>query len=75
MLREKPSAELAKSPAKDGWYALKITALAGMVPGLLLILIPPLLIGLTGLLFIPLSFYAMSLAIARERNAVDALAE
>ena len=71
-LRSRPSAELVASPAKDGWYALKITALAGLVPGLLLIMIPPLLVGFTGLLFIPLSFYAMSRAIVGERDAVDA---
>jgi hypothetical protein len=74
-LRAKPTAELVARPAKDGWYALKITALAGLFPGLLLIMVPPVLIGLTGLLFIPLSFYAMSRAIVRERDAVDAQGE
>lgn len=69
---EKPTAELVASPAKEGWFALKITALAGLFPGVLLFAIPPLLIGLTGLLFIPLSFYAMSRSIVRERDAIDA---
>jgi hypothetical protein len=73
-LAEVPTAELVARPAKEGWRALKITTLAGMVPGVL-VLIPPLLIGLTGLLFIPLSFHAMSRAVVRERDAVDAQGE
>jgi hypothetical protein len=44
-----------------------------MMPGALLILIPPILIGATGLVFIPVSFYLMNRAIVREREAVEAL--
>ena len=74
-LAERPSADLVARPAKEGWEALKFTAIAGLFPGAVLILVPPLLISLTGLSFIPLSFYAMSRAIVRERDAVDALGE
>jgi hypothetical protein len=74
-LGKMPTAALVARPAKEGWEALYMTALAGLFPGVVLILIPPLLIGLTGLSFIPLSFYAMSRAIVRERDAVDALPE
>jgi hypothetical protein len=70
----KSTEELRAKPSREGWHALGITAVAGMFPGALLFLIPPLLIGLTGLVFIPLSFYVMTQAIVRERGIVDALA-
>jgi hypothetical protein len=72
-LPEKSTADLRAKPSREGWYALGITAVAGIVPGVLLILIPPLLIGFTGLLFIPLSFHVMTMAIIREREIVDSL--
>ncbi len=73
-LRGKSSEEIRTRPAQEGWHALAITAVAGMVPGALLILIPPIIIGLTGLLFIPCSFSRMNQAILREREIVDAFA-
>jgi hypothetical protein len=72
-LRGKSTAELRIKPAQEGWFALGITCVAGMMPGALLILIPPILIGATGLVFIPVSFYLMNRAIVREREAVEAL--
>jgi hypothetical protein len=72
---EKSTEELAAKPAQEGWSALKITALAGLVPGAVLILIPPILISVTGLLFIPLSYYAVTRSIVRERQALAALSE
>ena len=74
-LRGKPTAELRVKPAQEGWFALGITCVAGMIPGAMLILIPPILIGVTGFVFIPASFYLMNRAIVREREAVEALAE
>lgn len=74
-LRERSTAELRIKPSRDGWIALAITAFAGMIPGALLVLIPPVLIGLTGLAFIPYSFYRMNRAVLREREIVDDLAE
>ncbi len=75
VLGEMPTAALVARPAKEGWAALALTAASGFFPGAVLILIPPLVIGLTGLSFIPLSFYAISRAVVRERDAVDALGE
>lgn len=69
----KSTADLRVKPAQEGWFALGITCVAGMMPGALLILIPPILIGVTGLVFIPASFYLMNRAILREREAVEAL--
>ncbi len=74
-LGEKSTDEIAAKPAQAGWSALCWTALAGMLPGAILILIPPLLIGFTGLVFIPLSFYGVSRAVVRERRALEALGE
>lgn len=72
-LAEKSTEDLLATPARQGWVAFGLTALAGMVPGAVLLLIPPLLVGLTGLLFIPLSFRATSLVVAGERQALEAL--
>lgn len=69
----KSTAELRLKPAQEGWFALGITCVAGMMPGALLILVPPILIGVTGIVFIPASFYLMNRAIVRERESVDAL--
>jgi hypothetical protein len=73
-LRFKSTAELRINPSREGWQALGFTSLAGMIPGAVLILIPPLLIGFTGLLFIPFSFSRMNRAILREREIVEAFA-
>lgn len=74
-LGEQRTDEIAAKPARAGWSALGWTALAGMFPGAILILVPPLLIGFTGLVFIPLSYYAVSRAVVRERSALEALGE
>jgi len=74
-LREKSTEELLSRPAREGWKALGFTTLAGALPGGVLLLIPPILVGLTGLVFIPLSFRAVSCSIARERGIVDAVIE
>ncbi len=73
-LREKTTAELRLAPSRDGWVAFAYTAIAGLIPGALLILIPPILIGVTGLLFIPLSFYKMNQTIVGEREDLGFLA-
>ena len=74
-LREKSAEEILSRPAREGWKALGFTMLAGAIPGGVLLLIPPILVGLTGLVFIPLSFRAVSRAIAKERGIVDAVGE
>jgi hypothetical protein len=73
-LREQTTAQLRLAPSRDGWVALAYTAIAGMIPGALLILIPPILIGVTGLLFIPLSFSRMNRTIVGEREDLGFLA-
>lgn len=72
---EKSTEELDAHPAQEGWSAVKITALASLVPGVVLYLVPPILISLTGLLFVPLSYAAVTRALVRERQALDALPE
>lgn len=74
-LRQKSTEEILSKPAREGWKALGFTLLAGAIPGGVLLLIPPILVGLTGLVFIPLSFRAVNHAIARERGIVDAIGE
>ena len=73
-LREKTIAQLRVAPSRDGWVALGFTAIAGLIPGALLILIPPILIVVTGLLFIPLSFFRMNRTIVGEREDLGFLA-
>lgn len=53
-----------------GWHAWLLTTAAGLFPGILLAGVPTVLIGLTGLVFVPASFAgARALALA-ERNVI-----
>lgn len=56
-----------------GWRALWITVAAGMLPGALFLLVPPLLVLVTGLLFIPWMFAAMDDLHFREQEALAEL--
>lgn len=71
-IAEKSTDELRRIPSDYGWHSLVFTAVAGLIPGAILVLIPPILILLTGLAFIPYSFYRMSRAIVAERDLVAA---
>ena len=72
-IRERSTDELRRMPSSYGWMTLLFTAIAGLIPGAILLLVPPVLIALTGLVFVPYSFYRMSRAIHRERVVVDDL--
>jgi hypothetical protein len=57
-----------------GWSwgrALGISVAVACVPGLVLVGIPPLLVALTGLMFVPAMFGAMRRRVVRERQALD----
>jgi hypothetical protein len=74
-LRAKSTRELQLMPSHYGWMSLVFTAVAGLIPGAILLLVPPILIFFTGLVFIPYSFYRMNRAIVREREVVSEVAE
>jgi hypothetical protein len=74
-IRARSTDELRRMPSEYGWYSLVFTAIAGLIPGAILLLVPPILIFFTGLAFIPYSFYRMSRAIHRERVVVEDFAE
>jgi hypothetical protein len=71
-LKEKSTRELRLMPSHYGWMSLMFTSIAGLIPGAILLLVPPVLIFVTGLAFIPYSFYRMSRAIVAERDLVAA---
>ncbi len=60
-------------PAPSTWAPLLWTVLAGCVPGLVLYLIPPILVAITGL-FVPLAFTFMRFRVTDERARLDAVA-
>lgn len=74
-IRAKSTEELRVMPSQYGWKTLLFTAIAGLVPGAMLLLVPPVLIFLTGLVLVPHSFYRMNRLILGEREIVEALAE
>ncbi|MEP7122767.1 MAG: hypothetical protein ABJE95_17715 [Byssovorax sp.] len=67
--------DLRRSPSDFGWRSVLSTAVAGLIPGAILVLIPPALIFVTGLLIVPFSFYSMSRVVVAERDLVAELAE
>ena len=74
-LRDKSAEEILAQPSREGWKAYGYAVLAGAIPSGLLLLIPPFLVAVTGVVFIPLSFRAASRAVARERDIIDAIGE
>ena len=67
-LRRSAAADPAAAPGKHGWIALAFTTLAGAVPGIVLFAIPPVLVAVTGLVFVPLGFYAVGRRALAERG-------
>jgi hypothetical protein len=66
----------AAQPMPSAWAPLGWTVLAGCVPGIVLFLVPPVLVVLTGIAFIPPVFAFMRARVLGERNAIGlALAE
>jgi hypothetical protein len=64
-----------RSGVRRGWAsALGWTTAASCIPGLVLVAIPPLLVVLTGIVFIPAMFHVMARIIVRERLALETAA-
>lgn len=74
-IREKSNKDLLFMPSRYGMVSLMFTSIAGLIPGAILLLVPPVLIFVTGVVFIPYSFYRMNRAIVREREAVAEIGE
>ena len=64
-------AHAAQPPS--AWAPLLWTIVAGCVPGVVLYLVPPILVAVTGL-FVPIAFTQVRRAALRERGALDAIA-
>lgn len=56
----------------EGFKTVAYTTLAAAFPGIVLFAIPPVLVALTGLMFIPLAFNLARRAHKRERAALEA---
>jgi hypothetical protein len=56
----------------SSWAPLGWTFLAGCLPGVILYLVPPVLVGATGLVFIPATFAFMKYRVQNERLVLDA---
>jgi hypothetical protein len=57
---------------ESAWSALGITVAATVLPSLWFFFVPSLLVGLTGLVLVPLAFSRMRVAILRERRVLEA---
>lgn len=67
-----PTGNLEHRNPMDGWGALGWTVAGSLVPGLIAIAIPPVLVFLTGLVFVPLSFRTMYRRALQERLLLEA---
>jgi hypothetical protein len=70
-LARRESSELANGVTGDWLKAYGLTLLAGAIPGALFFLIPPILVGITGLAFIPFMFVIMKNRVLGERLAIE----
>jgi hypothetical protein len=66
-VRQHRAVDLAKELRVDGWKALGIAVLVGAIPGAALYLLPPILVAVTGVLFVPFSFASLRDRVAAER--------
>jgi len=69
-LRERP---LTTSGARAGWLSWLWTWASAAVPGAVLVLIPVAIVFATGIVFVPLSFWAFARVARRERAQLAAL--
>jgi hypothetical protein len=67
-----PTWSLEHRNPMDGWGALGWTVAGSLVPGLIAIAIPPVLVFLTGLVFVPASFRFMYRRALQERLLLEA---
>jgi hypothetical protein len=54
----------------QGWWAFLWTVVASAIPGIILYAIPVVLVAITGIVFIPLSFRIMARRVAAERELI-----
>jgi hypothetical protein len=66
-IRDHRGVELSRELRRSGWSALGFAIFASLVPGMFLLMIPTLLVAATGVVFIPVSFWATARAALRER--------
>lgn len=71
-LRQMSAGAICTAANRTWLRAYGYTVLASLLPGALLLLIPPVVTALTGLLLVPLMFLGASYRIAAERKAVGA---
>ena len=71
-LAVRETSEIASGVTADWMKAYGFTILAGAIPGALFFLIPPILVGITGLAFIPFMYVIMKNRIVGERLVLEA---
>lgn len=72
-LRGTPGVLIAEGTGRAGWRALGVAALVAAVPGIVLLAVPPVLVFVTGALFVPASFAAAGRCVVRERRMLGEL--
>jgi len=68
---ETATRELSWRRPVGGWAALGWTVAGSLLPGVIAIAIPPVIVFLTGVLFVPYSFHAMHRRLVEERNLLE----
>jgi hypothetical protein len=71
-LRSVETAKLRVGLGRAWGTALLVSAGVACLPGIVLLAIPPLLVVVTGLAFVPLMYHRTALALDRERRALEA---
>lgn len=72
-LRTRATAELRVGLGRAWGKALAISAGIACLPGAVLLGIPPLLVAVTGLLFVPFMYFGTARILASERIALEAI--
>jgi hypothetical protein len=72
-LRAKPTAELRRSLHKRWGITLLVASGLACIPGIVLLAIPPILVAVTGLVFMPAMYWMTAFVVHRERFAIEAL--
>ncbi|MCA9670536.1 MAG: hypothetical protein KC503_33295 [Myxococcales bacterium] len=65
-------AQESRPGATAGWHALAWTTLAGALPGVVFLAVPPILVFITGIVFVPASFRLAANASRREAQLLRA---
>jgi hypothetical protein len=73
-LRTRPTVDIRGGIHRSWATVLAVSAGVACLPGIVLLAIPPILVGLTGVLFVPLMFLGTVRILAAERSALEAMA-